>query len=85
MNKKIIEDIENDLIKNMLVDVGKIMLTNKEIEVLNRYDINYNNVISLKELLLKIEKILIEEDYPEDLEEISANIQERDYYQNTNK
>ena len=85
MNKKIIEDIENDLIKNMLVDVGKIMLTNKEIEVLNRYDINYNNVLSLKELLLKIEKILIEEDYPEDLEEISANIQERDYYQNTNK
>ena len=85
MNNKILKEMKNDILKNMLVDVGKIMLTSKEIEVLNNYNIDYKNVLSLKELVLKIEKILIEEDYPEDLEEISANIQERDYYQNTNK
>lgn len=85
MNNKIIEEMKNDLLKNMLVDVGKIMLTSKEIEVLNNYNIDYKNVLSLKELVLKIEKILVDEDYPEDLEDVSSSIQERDYYQNTNK
>ena len=85
MNNKILKEMKNDIIKNMLVDVGKIMLTSKEIEVLNNYNIDYKNVLSLKELVLKIEKTLVDEDYPEDLEDISLSIQERDYYQNTNK
>ena len=85
MNDKILKEMKNDILKNMLVDVGKIMLTSKEIEVLNNYNIDYKNVLSLKELVLKIEKTLVDEEYPEDLEDVSLSIQERDYYQNTNK
>lgn len=84
MDKNLVAEIEKDL-NNLLVDVGKIMLNAKEIEVLERYNINYKNVLTLKELLFKIEEVLSLEDYPEDLEEISTSISERDYYQNTNK
>ena len=84
MDKNLVAEIEKDL-NNLLVDVGKIMLNAKEIEVLERYNINYKNVLTLKELLFKIEEVLSLEDCPEDLEEISTSISERDYYQNTNK
>ena len=77
MDKNLVAEIEKDL-NNLLVDVGKIMLNAKEIEVLERYNINYKNVLTLKELLFKIEEVL-------SLEEISTSISERDYYQNTNK
>ncbi len=82
MNKEL---IIKEMLSNMLKDVGKIMLTSKEMTVLDRYDINYRNVNSLKELIFLVEKVLSEEDYPEDLEDVSRSIAERDYYQNTNK
>ena len=82
MNKEL---IIKEMLSNMLKDVGKIMLTSKEMTILDRYDINYRNVNSLKELIFLVEKVLSEEDYPEDLEDVSRSIAERDYYQNTNK
>lgn len=63
-----------------------LMLTNKEIEVLKRYQIDYENCNYLKEVLEKIEEVFLEEHADlDDLEEVSLTIAERDYYQNTNK
>ena len=79
-----IDDIVNktheDLKLNRIND--NLYLTNKEIEVLERYDINYNT--SIEELMFNLEEILNENDY-EDLEEVSNSISEFNYYHNTNK
>ena len=78
---------EMDFTSNHLQTVGKnLMLTNHEIEVLNRYKIDYLKCHSLKEVLFEVEEILDDMDIAEeDLESISESISERDYYQNTNK
>lgn len=78
---------EMDFTSNQLQTVGKnLMLTNHEIEVLNRYKIDYLKCHSLKEVLFEVEEILDDMDIAEeDLESISESISERDYYQNTNK
>lgn len=62
-------------------------LTNREIEVLNKYDIDYKSCVSLKDVLNRIEDVFYTDDDLEldDLEEVSLSIAERDYYQNTNK
>ena len=63
-----------------------VMLTNKEIEILNRYKIPYKKCNSLKEVLFEIENILNDMDIvDEELDYVSSSISERDYYQNTNK
>lgn len=72
--------------KNSLEDcANKILLTNYEISVLNKYKINYTNCSNLKDVIFLIEKNLNEYEDCEDLEEISQTIAERDYYVNTNK
>lgn len=78
---------EMDFHAGELQTVGKnLMLTNHEIEVLNRYKINYNKCNNLKEVLFEIEEIIGDMDIvDEDLDAISQTISERDYYQNTNK
>ena len=64
-----------------------LVLTNNEIDVLNKYNIKYNSCSSLKEVLMLIdEKFIYEEvDNPDELDSVSASIAERDYYQNSNK
>ena len=64
-----------------------LVLTNYEIDVLNKYNIKYNSCSSLKEVLMLIdEKFNYEEvDNPDELDSVSASIAERDYYQNSNK
>ena len=78
---------EFDFKSNELNYLSKdIILSNKEIEVLDRYNIDYKSCISLKEIIYEIERIIDElgtED--EELELISQSISERDYYKNTNK
>ena len=78
---------EMDFKSNELKTISKnVMLTNKEIDVLNRYNINYSTCTTLKEILFAIEDVLSDMDIAEDeLEDISQSIAERDYYQNTNK
>lgn len=78
---------ELDFESNKLNTVGNnLMLTNKEIEILDRYKINYLKCNSLKEILFEIEEILNDMDIvDEELDYISQSISERDYYQNTNK
>ena len=78
---------EMDFHSNELQTVGKnLMLTNHEIEVLDRYKIEYQKCTNLKEVLFEIEDIMGDMDIvDEDLDLISQSISERDYYQNTNK
>jgi hypothetical protein len=85
-------DIDNvlesiDFNANSFKDIGNgLMLTNREIEVLDRYNIKYNNCQSLKEILFEVEEVLNDMDIvDEELDYISSTISERDYYQNTNK
>jgi hypothetical protein len=78
-------DFETDFLERIN---DNIMLTKKEIEVLNRYNIDYNNAISMSDLIYKIEDILnYEYDNPdlEDLELVSQGLSERNYYMNTDK
>ncbi|MBR2246513.1 MAG: hypothetical protein IKG58_03140 [Bacilli bacterium] len=76
---------ELDLKSNFLEDIGNgIFLSKKEIEILNKYNIDYKNKNSLKSILLEIEDILNEEEL-EDLDLISESIAERVYYNDTNK
>ena len=70
-----IDDIVNKTHEDMKLNRinDNLYLTNKEIEVLERYDINYNT--SIEELMFNLEEILNENDY-EDLEEVSNSISE---------
>lgn len=76
---------ELDFSSNMLNDLNGLLLTNKEINVLKDYEINYDNCKNLKEVIYLIEDKIEEYDSPEELLEISDSISERDYYANTNK
>lgn len=77
---------EMDFNSNSLQKVGNLMLTNKEIAILDSYNVDYKNCKSLKEVLFLLEDIISDMDIvDEELEIISQSIAERDYYQNTNK
>ena len=76
-----------DFTSGQLKRINKgIFLTNKEIEVLDRYHIPYQNCNSLKEITFLLEDLINDMDIVEDeIESVSKSIAERDYYQNTNK
>ena len=75
-----------DFKSNELNNVNGLLLTNREIEVLDRYKIPYKNCHDLKQVLYEIEKVISDMDIvDDDLDYISSTISERDYYQNTNK
>ncbi len=61
-----------------------LLLSDEQVEVLDRYGINYSNCLSNTELLYKIDSVLDEvDDY--ELERVAEEIAERNYYANTNK
>ena len=62
-----------------------IYLSDNQIEVLKRYDIDYSKYSSLSSLIFEIEEILNNETDIEDLEEVSQRLSELNYYNNTNK
>ena len=61
-----------------------IILTNREIEVLKRNNIEYQKYSSISELLYEIDDVISERD-DEELELVATNISERNYYLNTKK
>ena len=72
--------------KNMIKMRGNgIYLSDSDVEVLNRYDINYQKYGSLSSLLFDIEEVLNEDSDLYDLEEVSSKLAEMNYYNNTNK
>ncbi len=61
-----------------------IILSDEQIEILSKNNINYLNYTSLESLIYEIENIL-NIDYNEELDRISAELAEYNYYNNTNK
>lgn len=83
---ELVNDIDFSI--NNINDYGNgIILTNGEVDVLNKYKIDFKNCFDLKELIYKIEDYLDSNDDCDidDLDNISLSISERDYYINTNK
>ena len=81
---KLINNVYDD--KNMIKMRGNgIYLSDNQIEVLKRYDIDYKKYSSLNSLIFEIEEILNEEVDASDLEEVSSRLSELNYYNNTNK
>lgn len=83
-------DIETHIYKtinsNKLVKINNnIYLTKYEIEILNKYKINYQISSNYQEILFFIEEELEQTDDSNELESILLSISERHYYQNTNK
>ena len=74
-----------DFESNRLVKINnKLYLTNYQIEILNKYNIDYKSLGNLSSIIYVAEEILEEDDY-EDLDEIIKELAERNYYENTNK
>ena len=61
-----------------------LLLTDEQIEILNKYDINYLKYSNISSLIYEIEEILNEE-YNDELDKISSELAEFNYYNNTNK
>lgn len=79
---KLIKEINFE--KNMHKSINNMLLTENQMDVLNRYNIDYNKCSSMNELLYYIDECLNEID-AEDLEKVSLEIAETNYYMNTNK
>ncbi len=61
---------------------NKLLLTKKQIEILNNYNIDYTK--DVKFILYQIDQYL-NDDYNQELDELACEIAENDYYNNTNK
>lgn len=82
-----LNDLLNDIDfeSNRLVKINnKLYLTNYQIEILNKYNIDYKSLGNLSSIIYVAEEIIEEDDY-EDLDEIIRELAERNYYENTNK
>lgn len=87
MNEEIKNILNNiDFDNNKLIKVNNnLYLTNNQIDILKRYNIDYETSNSLRDLMIKIEDVLdYEEDIPE-LEDLLDKLSERNYYEFTNK
>ena len=83
-----IEDIitEVDIDKNIPKKrKNNLVLRDSQIEILKKYNINYEAHTSLKSLIFEIEEILNYETDLEDLEQLSEELGEMSYYYYTNK
>lgn len=78
----LIPDIEKTKLKKIKND---IYLSDAWIEILERYDIDYSKYNSISALIFDIEEILNSGVEANELEELSRDIQEFNYYNNTNK
>ena len=81
-----IDDIVNKTHESLNLNKinDELYLTNKEIEVLEKYNINYNTSIDM--LMFNLEEILNDSNGElTDLEEVSNSVSEFNYYHNVNK
>ena len=79
-----IDDLMSDKYMHKEIKKG-IYLSDYQIEVLERYDINPKECGSINDLLMLIDNILEDDEDADDLEQISKEISEFNYYANTNK
>ena len=80
-------DIDDIINNHMLNKVGSVNLTNYQIEVLKKYNIDISSSKDLKDIMIKIETIIntLDDDEYLELDNIYQDISERNYYENTNK
>lgn len=72
---------EEDFLKN----INDILISTKQIKILEKYGININKIRNINELLYNIEIYLNNNGNLEDLEWVSESLAEYNYYANTNK
>jgi len=77
----IIENTEKSFLK--LRENG-LLLSDNQIEILNRNEINYKKCLNIKQLIFVIDEVL-EESEDEELEELVNQLSEFYYYHYTNK
>jgi len=78
----------SDLIsqKYMHKEIKKgLFLSDYQIEVLMKYDINPYKCSGIEDLIFQIDEVLEDDDTLDDLENVSREISEFNYYSNTNK
>lgn len=75
-------NLDKDLLKKRK---NGLILRDSWIEILKKYNINYEEHTSLSSLIFEIEEILNYETDLEDLEKLSEELQEINYYNYTNK
>lgn len=78
----------DDYTKYLSVDNGKgLLIKSSDIEVLDRYGIDYQMCSSLRDLILIIGEYIDDNygDVLEDLEEVLEHLSEMHYYQEVNK
>ncbi|MDD3241583.1 MAG: hypothetical protein PHQ64_02220 [Bacilli bacterium] len=90
-NNNIDLDFELDFEANSLNRINnEVLLTGKEMSILNQFGIDYKNCKDNSELLFKINSYMSEEGFDEevdmeDLDWVGSEISERNYYKDTNK
>lgn len=83
------DDYINSVIDNLDKNVPRyrknnIYLSDFQISVLKRFDIDYTKYNDIKSIIFEIEDILNNDNDPE-LEKVSLELSEFNYYNNTNK
>lgn len=82
--EKIFNEYNDD--KNMHIKRGNgLVLSDNQIEILKKYGIDYKIYSSLNALLYDIEEILNDGEDATDLDILSQELSEFNYYNNTNK
>ena len=72
----------NDFVK---VRCKNIYLSDDDLNILKRYDIDYNNFSNMKELMFYIEDIINNNETSDDLEDLLIKLSEYNYYFYSNK
>ena len=89
INKFEIEEYVDTIINdNKLKKVNNIYLSERQIDILDKYKIEYKNITNIKELIFNVENYINENfQYEElsDLESLSQELSEFNYYYNTRK
>ncbi len=81
----------NEIVKKSIYDnkLNKISdnlyLSNRQIEILKRYEIDYKKFNDIKSLMYEVETALEEVYDADDLQALSIELSEFNYYHNTNK
>lgn len=70
---------------NFLKKINDIYISEKQIEILNKYGIDVNKYKNTSELIYYIEMYLNSSEPLEDLEWVQESLSEYNYYANTNK
>ena len=82
INKIVTMTIEDNKL-NKISD--NLYLSNRQINILNRYEIDYKKFCDIKSLMFEVETVLDEVYDADDLQSLSIELSEFNYYHNTNK